>query len=58
MAQAEVELTVYPDECDAFGHLKVLGYSAGASALLAKAGVGLDEDRGLVKVEKSASGAR
>ena len=33
---------------DAFGHLKVIGHTAGAAALLAKAGVDAGADRGVV----------
>jgi catalase len=37
---------------DAFGHLKVLGHTAAAGVLLAKAGIDVDsEDRGLVSVD-------
>ena len=36
---------------DAFGHLKVIGYTDAAGALLSKAGIALDgDDRGLVPI--------
>jgi catalase len=36
---------------DAFGHLKVIGRSAAAEPLFAKAGVALDADQGVVGIE-------
>jgi len=42
---------------DAFGHLKVIGHSSGASALLAKAGVERDADRGVVAVDAASDAA-
>jgi len=36
---------------DAFGHLKVIGFTAAAEPLLAKAGVAVDADEGVVRVD-------
>jgi catalase len=42
---------------DAFGHLKVIGHTSGAGALLAKAGIEAGADRGLVVVDAASNAA-
>ena len=43
MSLAEVEQVVYPDDCDAFGHLKVIAHVPEASPLFERAGIEADE---------------
>ena len=42
---------------DAFGHLKVIGHTSGAAALLTQAGIGSDADRGVVAVDAARDAA-